>query len=263
MFLANLPLWLSAIFIVGVPTMLAMLGPLVIRRFVSLKNLSANNEVAGFKFATVGVTYAVLLAFAVFVVWEKFSDAESNVAREAGAAVNIYRLAQGIEGEPGPALSARLIAYLETAISEDWPAMERARVSPAVTRALDSLYAVALTYRPTDQRGAAVFAEILRQLDLVTEARRARLVSASGAVPGVVWLVLFGGAVITVGFTFFFGTENLRAQTIMAGAVALLIFSGLLVIVAIDHPFAGLAKVEPEALSLVLEDLGRGDKGVR
>ena len=108
-----------------------------------------------------------------------------------------------------------------------------------------------------------MFAEILRQLDLVTEARRARLVSASGAVPGVVWLVLFGGAVITVGFTFFFGTENLRAQTTMAGAVALLIFSGLLVIVAIDHPFAGLAKVEPEALLLVLEDLGRRDNGVR
>jgi hypothetical protein len=81
MFLANLPLWLSAILIVGVPTLLAMLGPFAVRRFVSLKNLGANNEVAGFQFATVGVTYAVLLAFAVFVVWEKFSDAEANVAK--------------------------------------------------------------------------------------------------------------------------------------------------------------------------------------
>ena len=261
MFLANSPLWLSAILVVGVPTLLATLGPLVIRRFVSLKTLSANNEVAGFQFATVGVTYAVLLAFAVFVVWEKFSDAESNVAQEAGAAINIYRLAQGIEAEPAGALRTGLIAYLETAIAEDWPAMEKGKGSLAATRALGSLYAIVLGYKPGDQRGAAVLTEILRQLDLVTEARRARLVKASGAVPGIVWLVLFGGAVITVTFTFFFGTENLRAQTTMAAALALLIFSGLLVIVAIDHPFAGLAKVEPEALSLVLEDLGRGDKG--
>jgi hypothetical protein len=260
MFLANLPLWLSAILIVGVPTLLAMLGPFAVRRFVSLKNLGANNEVAGFQFATVGVTYAVLLAFAVFVVWEKFSDAEANVAQEAGAAVNIYRLAQGIDGEPGPALRHGLIAYLETAIAEDWPAMEKGKGSPAATRALGNLYAVVLTYKPDDQRGAAVLAEILRQLDLVTEARRTRLVKAAGAVPDIVWLVLFGGAVITVGFTFFFGAENLRAQAIMASALAALIFSGLLVIVAIDHPFAGLAKIEPEALSLVLEDLGRGDK---
>jgi hypothetical protein len=263
MFLANLPLWLSAILIVVTPTLLAMLGPLVIRRFVSLKNLSANNEVAGFKFATVGVIYAVLRAFAVFVVWEKFSDAESDVAQEAGAAVNIYRLAQGIEGEPGLALRTGLIAYLETAIAEDWPAMEKGKGSPATTRALGSLYALVLTYEPGDQRGTAVLTEILRQLDRVTEARRARLVKASGVVPDIVWLVLFGGAVITVSFTFFFGSENLRAQTIMTGALALLIFSGLLVIVAIDHPFAGLAKVEPEALSLVLEDLGRDDKGAR
>jgi hypothetical protein len=261
MFLANSPLWLSAILVVGVPTLLATLGPLVIRRFVSLKTLSANNELAGFQFATVGVTYAVLLAFAVFVVWEKFSDAESNVAQEAGAAINIYRLAQGIEAEPAGALRTGLIAYLETAIAEDWPAMEKGKGSLATTRALGSLYAIVLGYKPGDQRGAAVLTEILRQLDLVTEARRARLVKASGAVPGIVWLVLFGGAVITVAFTFFFGSENLRAQTTMAAALALLIFSGLLVIVAIDHPFAGLAKVEPEALSLVLEDLGRGDKG--
>jgi len=54
--------------------------------------------------------------------------------------------------------------------------------------------------------------------------------------------------------------RRFRAQAIIAAALASLIFSGLLVIVAIDHPFAGLAKVEPDALSLVLEDLGRVDK---
>ena len=64
---------------------------------MDLARLRINNEVAGFKFATVGVLYAVLLAFAVIVVWEKFSDAENNVAQEAGAAATIYRLSWGIE----------------------------------------------------------------------------------------------------------------------------------------------------------------------
>jgi high-affinity Fe2+/Pb2+ permease len=68
--------------------------------------------------------------------------------------------------------------------------------------------------------------------------------------------VLFGGAVLTVGFTFFFATESLRAQTLMTGALTALIFSGMLIIVAIDHPFAGSVKVMPEALSAVLNDLG-------
>ena len=81
------------------------------------------------------------------------------------------------------------------------------------------------------------------------------MVLASGIVPGIVWLVLFGGgAVVTIGFTFFFGTENIRAQAMMTGALSVLIFSGLLIIIAIDHPFAGSVKVGPEALVLVLKD---------
>jgi hypothetical protein len=35
-----------------------------------------------------------------------------------------------------------------------------------------------------------------------------------------------------------------------------LIFSGLLIIIAIDHPFAGTVKVLPEPLSAVLEHFG-------
>jgi hypothetical protein len=59
---------------------------------------------------------------------------------------------------------------------------------------------------------------------------------------------------VTVGFTFFFGTENLRAQALMTGALAALIFAGLLTIVAIDHPFAGTLKVGPDAVTAVIVD---------
>ena len=101
-----------------------MLGPIVVRRRVDLQRLSTNNEVAGFKFATVGVLYAVLFAFVVVVVWEKFSDAEADVTKEAGAAAAIYRLAAGVGGEPGASIDEGITHYLQTAVVSDWPAME-------------------------------------------------------------------------------------------------------------------------------------------
>jgi hypothetical protein len=254
LFLTTAPLWLNALVLVGVTTLFAMLGPFIVRKRVNVDQLRTNNEVAGFKFATVGVIYAVLLGFAVIVVWQKFSEAESDVALEAGAAATIYRLASGIEGEPGAALRNGITAYLEVAISDDWPAMRRGSGSLVVTHALNDVYSALLRYQPDDRRGTAVMAEVLHQLDLVTQARRARIVVAAGIVPGIVWLVLFGGALITIGFTLFFGTVNLRAQTMMTGALSALICSGLLVIISIDHPFAGTVKVDADPLEAVLKD---------
>ncbi len=85
LFLCSLPLWLGAFFCVLTPTALAMLGPVLVRRRYPLSLLVKNNEIAGFKFATIGVIYAVILAFAIVAVWEKFSDAELRVLQETGA----------------------------------------------------------------------------------------------------------------------------------------------------------------------------------
>jgi Protein of unknown function (DUF4239) len=251
------PLWLAGAVLVLVPTLIAMAGPVLIRQRVALEQLSNNNEVAGFKFAVVGVLYAVLLAFAVIVVWEKFSDSENQVAQEAGAAATIYRLAEGIPTSAGAVLQQRLTDYLELAISDDWPAMATDHGSPAVTKALDELYGAVLQFSPSDARSSDLLTEVLHQLDQLTQARRERLVAATGTVPNVLWFVLFGGAVLTVCFTFFFGTENVYTQAVMTGILTVLIFSGLLIIVMIDHPFAGSVSVPPEALRLVLEDFGK------
>ena len=253
-FLTTQPLWVLALVFAGL-MLLALAGPVLVRRRIGLAKLSTNNEVAGFKFATVGVLYAVLLGFAVIVVWEKYSTAEEDATREAGAIASLYRLAGGIAPEAdADNLRNRVTAYAHAAIEKDWPAMMRREASPDVTRALNGLYAVADHLDAPNARQAALLTEVLHQLDTITEARRNRVNLAEGIVPGVIWLVLFGGALLTISFTFFFATENLPAQVMMTGILSALIFGGLFVIMAIDHPFAGTVRVEPHAITDVLED---------
>ena len=67
----------------------------------------------------------MLLAFAIIVVWQKYSDAETTVAQEAGAAASIFQLSYGIDEKPGTALRSALSNYLAHAIADDWPAMEQ------------------------------------------------------------------------------------------------------------------------------------------
>ena len=257
-FLTSHSLWLSATLVIVLPTLLAAFGPSVVRRYVNLEKLVTNNEIAGFKFATIGVLYAVLIAFAVIVVWEKFSDAETNVAAEAAGAATIYRLSQGLDQKSGAALREEISNYLAAAIDRDWPAMERGLTDqyPSTRLALDAIYSTVLSFQPAGPREIAVFPEILRQLDAITLARNARLIAADGIVPSVIWPVLFGGAVVTIAFTFFFGTRNLRAQTLMTVLLSLLIFSELLIIIAVDYPFSGPIRVEPAVFGRVLAEFG-------
>jgi hypothetical protein len=254
LFLTTEPLWVSAPIIVGLGTVLSMLGLVLVRHYVDVRSLTANNEIAGHKFATIGVFYAVLLAFAIILVWQKFADAEADVVREAGAAENIYRLSQGVTDKAGAAVRGALANYLKAAINDDWPAMDRgaAGAGGAAKQALDAVYSTLVS--TSGQGDSAVVSEMLRQVDLVTLSRRARLIASEGAVPNLLWLLLIGGAAITIGYTFFFGAESLRAQALMTALLAILIFSELLVVVGIDRPFSGTVKVGPNALVAVLAD---------
>jgi Protein of unknown function (DUF4239) len=255
-FLSSLPLWLLIAVIVGIPTVLAMGAQAMIHERVGVAGLAKNNEIAGFKFATVGVIYAVLLAFTVIVVWEKFNDAQSAVANEAGATAALFHYAQGKEPE-AVALRAALTGYLKAAIEDEWPAMARETESASTEHALDSLYAAAIALNRSGSRGAADMGEVFRQLDNVTAARRVRLHLATGLVPNVIWSVLFMGALLTVGFTLFFGSENLLAQVSMTGVLSVLVTTGLVVILSIDHPFTGPVYIHPEPLASVLAEISQ------
>ena len=235
-------------------TALAMTGPFLVRRRVRLARLRGNNEVAGFKFAVIGVLYAVLLAFVVIISWERFHDAESALAKEAGAGATIYRLAGGLDETSAAALRANLGAYLRSVLADDWPAMVRGHSSEVTTRMLSDLYDEVIRFRPADLRDANLHAELLSELDQVTRARRERLVMAEGTVPGAIWFVLFLGALLVLAFTFFFGTPNVVTQSLMTGVLAALIFSAILVIIAIDRPFTGAVTVSQESIRAVLAD---------
>lgn len=255
LFLSGLPQWVALPLLVILPTLIAMSGPVIVRHFIELERLTSNNEVAGFKFATVGVIYSVLVAFAVIVVWEKFNDAEVAVVQEAGATATLYRLTAG----PDPhavAARAALGTYLKAAIEREWPAMANAKKSREAAQALSALYSAVLALASDRSVAPAVASDMFRHVDTITQSRRTRLNLATGVVPPILWLVLFSGAVATVAFTFFFATKNLRAQVLMTGILSFLVFLALFVIVSINYPFTGPSNVDSAPLQAVLDDFG-------
>src|SRR5262245_55084480 len=103
-FLSTQSLWVSAPIILGLGTGLSRVGLVLLGRYVDVQSRTANNELAGHKFATIDVLYAVLFAFPISFVRQKFANAELDVVHEPAAAENIYRLSHGLSDKTGAAV---------------------------------------------------------------------------------------------------------------------------------------------------------------
>jgi hypothetical protein len=259
LWLASQPIWTCALLVVGIPTVIAMILTVFVRSNVGFERLVSNNEVAGFKFAVVGVVYAVLLGFAIITVWEKFKDAEDAVTAEAASTAGIYRLADEFESTYRPALQAGVRHYLTSVLGREADTMETGQADVSTTIALNNLYTSVLAAKPTNAKESDMFSATLDDLRLLAEARRERLELSRGAAPPILWSVLVGGAILNIAFALFFGTKHVMSQVIMTGMLAAVIFMSLFVVININYPFTGGLKVSVEPLKYTLENLSSQD----
>ena len=86
---------MSGVIIVGGSLLLTLLAVVVVRRFVPHQALARHNDVAGFVYATMGVTYAVVLALVVIAVWENYTETKHLADQEASSLGALIRMADG------------------------------------------------------------------------------------------------------------------------------------------------------------------------
>src|SRR4029078_5165653 len=191
--------------------------------------------------------------FAMVVSHKSIYD-DTLASKEAGAIATIYRISADLPDVHALHLRAALGNYLTSVTEKEYRTMQEGKPSEDTRAALDALYAELLRLKTDTPRQAMVLGEMLRQLDLVTQMRRARLVASTGVVPGVLWVTLIIGAIGTLGFTLFFGTPNVRAQAMMTGILSILLFFGLLIVVLFYHRFAGAVRGTTAAFDAIAND---------
>jgi Protein of unknown function (DUF4239) len=239
--------WILGLLVVGATVGLAIGGMLLVRRSVTLSTLESHNEVAGFIYSVVGVVYAVLLAFIAIVVWQQHTTVQTQVEQEAIELGDLYRNAQVFPEEVRTRLQNQIRAYSRIVVEKEWPAMAKGETSADAWAALNQLWRVYQQLEPRNDYESVWYSKSLDRLDQVGDYRRLRLLSNRAAVPVLMWVVLLATGVITIGFSFFFGTQNSSAQALMIAALSATIALVLFLIWALNHPFAGLVRVEPAA----------------
>ncbi|WP_159080001.1 DUF4239 domain-containing protein [Methyloceanibacter sp. wino2] len=232
------PLWAIGAVVTVVVVGYAV-GLMLLTRFhYGADRLKENNEVAGFKYAVVGVLYAVLLAFVVIAVWEDYTHTEDSVRDEAKATIDLYHVALALPDE-GSNVREAVLRYTKSVYDTSWDSMALGGRSEAVGRNLVALNQAILDLEPSSRKEQVLFQQALDLLTLITDNRNERLDSANGSVPGVLWFVLIVGGLITLGYPAFFASSNLDAQVLMTGSLAALLALTLFLGIAFDFPFTG------------------------
>jgi Protein of unknown function (DUF4239) len=255
-----LPLWALAAVVIGLSVAFAVGLQLLVRWRYGVDVIVANHEVAGFKYAVVGVAYAVLLAFVVVGVWEEFEGTRRSVDAEAERYYNLYRTTYNFPGETGQKMRDALMDYAVAVRDDDWPEMEQGRHgSVAASKAYTRL---SYTVGQTKSQDIALLPSILHAFDILKETadlRLERLSDVGGHVTPLIWGVLLLGGVITLAYPAFFATRNVLAQVLMTAGLAMIVGATLLLALNLNYPFSGPERVTSAAIDRVIERMREED----
>ena len=251
-----IPTYALALIMLAIFCAFAIAGLLVFRRMIPVHRSKQHNDIAGFMFATMGVIYAVLVAFMVIVSWQNFDKTSVNLEKEANDYADLYRDSTGLSKDTQIKIKSALAAYVSSAVNDEWPLLAKGQSSKKTHALLLKVWDVYINFSPKTETQKVFFAESVRKLNDANELRRLRIVDAKDGLHPVLWSVLIVSGIITILFTFFFGTENFIEQICMTCLLSSLIALVLLTIMVFDYPFTGDVSISPAVLRQILGVLG-------
>ncbi len=252
LFLTTLPTFVLMLLGVGVSVLIAVAGVYAARRFVPSELLKDHNDVAGNIYNMLGVVYAVLLAFVVFVVWQQYQSVSQAVDNEANAVVTLDRVAQALPDPTRTQLTADLRAYTQGVINDEWPHLGRYEQGPLPESSLMRVWATGTAFQPRTTQESDLYTQVLERMQDINRLRRERFQADRTRIPAILWVLLIGGGLTIVTFTFFFGTTSGHVHALMTAALAAVIAFTLVLIFVLDHPFAGSVRIGPEPFHVTL-----------
>jgi len=219
----------------------AVIGLLLVRQVVPQDELRSSTDAIGNYLQTVGGIYAVLLAFVVYVVWGQFNESRTYVDREATLIADVHRIAGGLPAQSRDEIRKLLRDYIDAVLNDEWNAMSKAdeAVIERVGERLDRVWAVIHRCRPEDECGHTIYSEVLSSYNALHDVRASRLTSARTRIPLALHMLLYAGALITIGSVYLLTFERLWIHATVTAALAGAIAHILYLVRDLDDAFAG------------------------
>jgi hypothetical protein len=241
------PFIVSIIILSAIVIAAFLIAQKVVRKRFPHEKLKENHEVGGYIFNAVGIIYAVLIAFIVFVIWSNLKETDSKIELEASKLTDLYYDANVYPDSIKQEIQKTIRDYVLRVTTSEWDSMKEGKSDQEALKSYIKLNRIFLSIKSNQLPNEQMLSQSLKNLNDLRESRRHRLLSSHQNMPDILWLVLIISSVILIVFTFFFSTINTWHQYIMT---AFLVFVNVLVlylIYVLDHPFIGQYGLKPDA----------------
>lgn len=230
----------------------AMLIVALLNRFWPVENRKILNDVNAWQMGVLGTTYGVILGFMLFTVWTDFRTAEIDVALETASLLNIHHIAGGLSLPQREIMRQLTVKYAYVGVNEEWPAMQTQQESHAGGVILRQMWQTLMAAQTRTSADINVVNHLATAMSNLGERRRLRQEQHESKLPGVLWMLLVTGGVLTVLSSCLLGNDKKWLHYCQVMALTFLIAVTLATIADLARPFEGAVAVHPTSLQRAL-----------
>ncbi len=219
-----------------------------------------HHDVSGFTFGIIGVVYAVLLGFTIVTVQDRYNQAHQASETESNYISDLYRDVEVFDKETQDKIHNLLTGYVDLVLNDEWSKMARQEVSDMTAAQMRKIWAAYAEIHPKDERDSIWLSQSLSKLNEFSATRLSRLYHGYESLGPMMWVLLIGGACITIGFIYLFHVRPFWLHAIITASLAGLISFMLFLIGELDRAYTGTVRVTPVSIERVQKMLEKWER---
>lgn len=239
------------------------LSALVITRRIIGKHFQKSHEIdqaVSAIFGSVGMLYGLLLGLVAVAAWQNHDKLKELVDEEAASIVQTYRTISVLKDPSHKLILDDLKGYTKDVIEVAWPAHRHGQNSNSGSDWVSSLHTKIADYESKAGNQTVGYSEAVSAFSAMTKARRMRIYSIDIGIPGELWIVIIGGAILTIPITFFFHMPSLKTHLIMTGFYVVFLGGMIALIAILDNPMRGELSISSQPYQKALDAMERIDQ---
>lgn len=199
----------------------------------------------------VGTLVSVLLGLLVSSAVDQYHSLESSIDSEATSVADIYRLSRGMPDKFSSVVQPLCIEYCDRTVQDEWPAMKKGELSPAVTKIYSQINDDIVRFHPESQAEASLQQSLLKASTDLGHSRRERIVAVTSTWIDRMLPILCICSFIVLAVSYLHvGSKTSTVHRVVLSFVAMALGSNIGLIYTMSKPFASDWTMAPDQFEL-------------